>query len=87
MTLYIQCEMRPSHASATFKNGAPPVPRSVKKEKWEKGCMVKGRNEPATIVQVAHAIAAVKGLPIEAVCEAYGSPLYTISMRVSNGKT
>lgn len=62
--------MRASHASAKYKEGAPPVPRSVKKEKWEQGCMVKGRNEPATIVQVAQVIARVKEVSIQEVCEA-----------------
>jgi len=64
------CEMRPSHASAKYKHDAPPLPKAVKKERWEKGLMVKGRNEPATIPYVAHVIAKVKGLQIEDVCEA-----------------
>ena len=62
--------MRASHASAKYKTAAPPLPKAVKKEKWEKGLMVKGRNEPATISQVAHVIASVKGISIEEVCEA-----------------
>lgn len=66
----LQCEMRASHASSKYKDHAPPLPKAVKKEKWEKGLMVKGRNEPATISHVAHVVARVKGLPIEEVCEA-----------------
>lgn len=62
--------MRPSHASAKYKEDAPPIPKSVKKEKWTKDAMVKGRNEPATIPHVAHVIAKVKGISIEEVCEA-----------------
>jgi len=62
--------MRPSHASAKYTKDAPPLPKAVKKEKWTEGMMVKGRNEPATITQVAHAIASIKGLSVEAVCEA-----------------
>ncbi len=62
--------MRASHASAKYKEDAIELPKPVKKEKWEKGLMVKGRNEPATIPYVAHVIAKVKGLPIEDVCEA-----------------
>ena len=50
--------------------GAPPLPKAVKKEKWEKGAMVKGRNEPCTISHVAFVIAKVKGIPVEDVCEA-----------------
>ncbi|KAJ5247613.1 hypothetical protein N7468_002596 [Penicillium chermesinum] len=64
------CEIRPSHASAKFLQGAPELPKSVKKEKWQKGCMVKGRNEPVAIVRVAHVIAQVKGITVEEVCEA-----------------
>lgn len=64
------CEMRASHASTKYRVGAPSLPKSVKKEKWEKGMMVKGRNEPVGIVQVAYAVAGIKGLPIEEVCEA-----------------
>lgn len=47
------------------------MPKAVKKEKWQKGCMIKGRNEPATIIHVAHVIASVKGISVEEVCEAY----------------
>ncbi|EKV19626.1 Hydrolase, TatD family protein, putative [Penicillium digitatum PHI26] len=65
------CEIRPSHASAKHLGGAPDLPKAVKKEKWQKGCMVKGRNEPATIAHVAHVIASVKGITVEEVCEAY----------------
>ncbi len=62
--------MRPSHASAKYKGDAPPIPKSVKKEKWTKDSMVKGRNEPATIPHVAHVIARVKGVSTEEICEA-----------------
>jgi len=65
-----QCEMRASHASAKYKDDAPPILKSVKKEKWNKDAMVKGRNESATIVQVAHVIAKVKGISMTEVCEA-----------------
>ncbi|KAF2692245.1 deoxyribonuclease tatD [Lentithecium fluviatile CBS 122367] len=64
------CEMRPSHASAKFLKDAPPLPKAVKKEKFVKGHMVKGRNEPATIPHVAYAIAKIKDLSVEEVCEA-----------------
>lgn len=64
------CEMRPSHASAKYLKDAPPLPKAVKKEKWAKGMMVKGRNEPATIPHVAYAIAKIKDIPVEEVCEA-----------------
>ena len=65
------CEIRPSHASAKYLSDAPPLPKAVKKEKWQKGCMVKGRNEPVAIAHVAHVIAKIKGVSVEEVCEAY----------------
>ncbi|KAJ5502198.1 hypothetical protein N7463_005072 [Penicillium fimorum] len=64
------CEIRPSHASAKHLSGAPELPKALKKEKWQKGCMVKGRNEPVAIARVAHVIASVKGITVEEVCEA-----------------
>lgn len=67
---HFQCEIRPSHASSKFLEGAPALPKAVKKEKWQKGCMVKGRNEPAAIAHVAHVIARVKGVAVEEVCDA-----------------
>lgn len=50
----------------------PDVPnrfKVVKKEKWEKGAMIKGRNEPCTIERVAKIVAAIKGVSIEELCE------------------
>lgn len=70
LTVSSQCEIRPSHASAKHLNGAPDLPKSVKKEKWQKGMMVKGRNEPVAIARVAHVIAAVKEISVNEVCEA-----------------
>ncbi|OAA60928.1 deoxyribonuclease [Niveomyces insectorum RCEF 264] len=55
------------------KKKEPQVPerfKVVKKEKWEEGAMVKGRNEPCTIERVATIVAAIKGVPVETVCEA-----------------
>jgi TatD DNase family protein len=66
----LQCEMRPSHASAKYLKDAPPLPKAVKKERFVKGSMVKGRNEPATIPHVAYAIAKIKDITVEEVCEA-----------------
>ncbi len=51
----------------------PEVPdrfKVVKKEKWEEGAMVKGRNEPCTIERIAKIVAAIKGVSVEEVCEA-----------------
>ncbi|KAK5746470.1 hypothetical protein LTR17_000850 [Elasticomyces elasticus] len=63
------CDMRPSHASAQFTKDAPEVPKSVKKEKWSAEAMVKGRNEPCMIPKVAYAVAGIKGVSVEVVCE------------------
>ncbi|KAG8527882.1 uncharacterized protein KY384_006798 [Bacidia gigantensis] len=64
------CEMRPSHASARWKVGGPELVGSVKKEKWERGKMVKGRNESCAIGQVAWVVARVKGVEVKEVAEA-----------------
>ena len=62
--------MRASHASAKYRGDAPALPIAVKKEKWNKDSMVKGRNEPATICHVAHVVAKIKGISTSEVCEA-----------------
>ena len=67
------CEMRPSHASSAYLKdwpGKEGMARSVKKEKWVEGAMVKGRNEPCTIGAVAWVVAGVKGCRVEEVVEA-----------------
>jgi TatD DNase family protein len=51
----------------------PEVPerfKVVKKEKWEEGAMVKGRNEPCTIERVAKIVAGIKGISVDEVCDA-----------------
>lgn len=51
----------------------PEVPerfKVVKKEKWEQGAMVKGRNEPCNIERVAKIVAGIKGVSVQEVCEA-----------------
>ncbi|KAI5360095.1 Putative TatD family, metal-dependent hydrolase [Septoria linicola] len=66
------CEMRPSHASAAYfkSEGAPELPKAVKKEKWAAEFMVKGRNEPCAMPRVAWAVAGIKGIGVEEVAEA-----------------
>ena len=44
--------------------------KTVKKEKWEEGAMVKGRNEPCNIERIAKIVAGIKGVSTEEVCEA-----------------
>ncbi|KAK6347653.1 hypothetical protein TWF718_005492 [Orbilia javanica] len=68
------CEIRNSHASAKYLKTMPEylangVPKDVKKEKWQSGLRVKGRNEPCAIAGVAWVIAQVKGVEFEEVCE------------------
>jgi len=63
------CEMRPSHAGSQYLKDAPPLPKAVKKEKWHPEAMVKGRNEPCAISNVAWAVAGIKGIPVEEVAE------------------
>lgn len=66
------CEIRPSHASAKFLKGLDPLvgAPAVKKERWVEGRLVKGRNEPAAIRDVAVVVAAVKGIEVREVVEA-----------------
>lgn len=64
------CEIRPSHASSKYLKDGPVVPKATKKDKFQKGLMIKGRNEPATIPLVAHVIAGVKEVTVQQVCEA-----------------
>ena len=64
------CEIRASHASSKhLQDSGLNIPKAVKKEKWQKGLMVKGRNEPCTIPHVAHVIGKVKGIPVDQICE------------------
>ncbi|EWC45863.1 hypothetical protein DRE_04870 [Drechslerella stenobrocha 248] len=68
------CEIRPTHASAVYLKSMPAhlaegIPRDVKKEKFQMGMRVKGRNEPCAIAGVAWVIAQVKGISFEEVCE------------------
>jgi TatD DNase family protein len=78
------CEIRPSHASYAYlknykgpedqegggTNGEGKGWKSVKKEKWVEGAVVKGRNEPCMIGRVAWAVAGIKGVKVEEVAGA-----------------
>ncbi|KAK8086679.1 TatD family hydrolase [Apiospora phragmitis] len=51
----------------------PEIPerwKTVKKEKWVEGAMIKGRNEPCMIERVSKIVAAIKGVSEQEVCEA-----------------
>jgi TatD DNase family protein len=66
------CEIRASHASSRclhdFKEEGKW--KWVKKEKWEEGSLVKGRNESALIGKVAWVVAKLKNVSLEVLCEA-----------------
>ncbi|KAJ4315710.1 hypothetical protein N0V84_008247 [Fusarium piperis] len=64
---------KPQKQNKKNQKKAPEVPerfKVVKKEKWEEGAMVKGRNEPCTIERIAKIIAGIKEVSVEEVCEA-----------------
>lgn len=71
------CEMRASHAANKYLiawdegkgKGEQQALKSVKKEKWVEGALVKGRNEPCMIGRVAIAVAGIKGLTVQEVTE------------------
>ncbi|KAI5813927.1 hypothetical protein BZA77DRAFT_334694 [Pyronema omphalodes] len=64
------CEIKRTHASAKYLDESPPIAPTVKNKKWKKGCLVKDRNEPALISNVATVIAKVKGITTKEVIEA-----------------
>ena len=65
------CEIRNSSAGAKFLGVSEGKGwKKLRKDKWEEGGMVKGRNEPCEILKVAKVVAGVKGLAVEEVAEA-----------------
>ncbi|XP_071860263.1 deoxyribonuclease TATDN1 [Bombus fervidus] len=69
------CEIRPTHASA--KDVITHFP-SIKKEKWQCDKMVKGRNEPCTIVQILEVLARIRDEEEEYLC----NQIYKNTMKV-----
>lgn len=69
------CEIRASHASA--KDVITNFP-AVKKEKWQADRMVKGRNEPCTIVQILEVLARIRDEEEEYLC----NQIYKNTMKV-----
>lgn len=71
-----QYRQKPDAKSAQSSSAAPDsllqryAPSAVKKEKHSMEKMVKGRNEPCTIGQVALVVAAIKGLEVTEVAQA-----------------
>ncbi|ODA82160.1 hypothetical protein RJ55_00666 [Drechmeria coniospora] len=71
-----EAEAKPKPKQTQSKKNQKKIPevpdrfKVVKKEKWEEGAMVKGRNEPCNIERVAKVVAGIKGISVEEVCEA-----------------
>ncbi|KAJ2958779.1 hypothetical protein NQZ79_g5695 [Umbelopsis isabellina] len=69
------CEIRPTHASFKYWKNVDEsiqslyVPPSKKKEKFERGFMVKSRNEPCAMGQVLYVVAAIRGLEPQELAE------------------
>ena len=59
------CEIKRTHASHKYVKTEFPNKKAEKK--FEKGLMVKGRNEPCQLIQVVEVISGVKGLDVEEV--------------------
>ncbi|XP_057506652.1 uncharacterized protein LOC130789889 [Actinidia eriantha] len=53
------CEIKNTHAGVNFVKSLWP---SKKKEKYDQGCIVKGRNEPCLVRQVLEVVAGCKGI-------------------------
>jgi len=61
------CSLKPS--SPVSPHITPPGCKVVKRERWEAGAMVKDRNEPCLIVQVAEAYAKLTGVDLKMVSQ------------------
>ncbi|KAK2030556.1 TatD family hydrolase [Colletotrichum zoysiae] len=58
-----------SEIAKRYLASAPALPQSKKKDKFEMGLMVKGRNESCTMERVAYVVAGLKGLSVEEVAD------------------
>jgi len=75
------CEIRNTHAgSKHIKTQFP----SKKKERWEKDCFVKSRNEPSHIRQVIEVMAAVRGEDIEELANTMYSNTFNLFFKSKN---
>lgn len=59
-----------SELALRYCRNVPEAPACKKKDKWERGCMVKERNESCMISRVAFIVAGLKGVSVEEVAEA-----------------
>lgn len=72
------CDIRPSHASHRLVQGREDPTPAVDRKKHRPDARVKGRNEPASMVQVLAAVAACRGQEEAAVAHA----VYDNTMRM-----
>lgn len=56
------CDIRPTHASSKFVKTEF---QSKRKDKWDMNYMVKGRNEPCTMIRVLEAVSKIKDIDEE----------------------
>lgn len=73
------CESNKNHAS--FQYVVTQFP-SVDRKKWRPDALIKSRNEPCKIVQVAEILAAIRKEPLELIAAA----AYENSVKVFGGK-
>ena len=73
------CSIRPMHAS--WRLTSPTAYVYKKPGAWEKGCCVKGRNEPCTISQVAEAFIRLRSENLESF-ETITSKIFTNSLNL-----
>ncbi len=60
------CEVKPSHASFEYlKDFKSPLLPALKKERFQMGNPVKGRNEPAMLLEILHILAKLKETNID----------------------
>ncbi|KAL1408307.1 hypothetical protein Q8F55_005113 [Vanrija albida] len=59
------CSVTTTHASHKYIPKGLVVVDKVKPEKFVEGKGVKGRNEPAEVITIAHIVAGIRGIPVE----------------------
>ena len=63
------CSIKRTHPSAALVRSDVLAAGQRKKEKWEPGCLVKDRNEPLFLHQVAEVVAHTRGVTVEELAE------------------
>ena len=58
-----------SDLALRYLTNAPPLPASKKRDKFQIGAMVKGRNESCCINRVAFVVAGLKGMTVDEICD------------------